>query len=132
MLQIPVSNDPKSQYFVQVYDSRTQSNDDAINLQIVTYFNTMASMWYLGLYNSSGIAYANGLAKVPNINITRSLFTLPENFGQLRVFDTNGEGNSALNTLGISSFLVYYAQGEFEELYPNSPSVNGLAPVGLN
>ncbi len=130
MLQIPVTNNPKTEFFTQVYDTRTSDNANAVNLQLTTYFNTMSSMWYLDLKDSLGNPYALGLAMVPNIDITRSVTILPNDFGQFRIFDTTGDGNATLTSLGNSSYLVYFANGEFEDLYTNSPSVTKIAPIG--
>ena len=87
-----------------------------------TYFNEYAAMWFLDLLTIDDVPIAMGIALVPNINLFSFDDTLTNEIGQLRVADTNGDGNSTTESLGTTSILYYFFPGEFESLYPDYDS----------
>lgn len=84
-----------------------------------TYWNQYAKMWFLDLKDNNNDPIQMGIALVPNINLLRRNRNQTETIGELRVVDTNGDGNATTESLGNTSLLYYFLPGEFEATYPD-------------
>ena len=108
-------------FVVPTFNGGTYEYNIALNgitYFIRTYYNEYASMWFLDLLDSNNDPIAYGLALVPDINILSYREEFSTTIGELRIADTNGDGNELTASLGDTSLLYYFRPGEFEETYP--------------
>ena len=107
---IPTSNKGTTNFNVVL-------NNTPFNMR--TYWQPIASMWYLDFLQSDTTPIAMGLALVPNINILRYSREITNTIGELRVVDLSGDGNAKEDSLGNTANLFYFSPGQFEEEFPN-------------
>ena len=83
-----------------------------------TYYNSVAQMWYCDIV-IDGNTILQGAALTPDTNLFSANRGNTEQFGELRIIDLNGDENTTPESLGVNAQLIYYAPGEFQELFPN-------------
>lgn len=120
MFIVPVTADP---------DSRRQIRLGSNTLGLRTYYVPTSKTWFLDITDSDGVALAQGLALVPNINILESSPELTRTLGQFRVFPLDdADENTSQDSIAP---LWWFAPGEWESMALVVSTVDSSLPFDV-
>jgi hypothetical protein len=109
MIEIPVENKPCKSFSVMTPIGV---------LRLRTYWNGMASMWYMDLLDKEGNGLVSGIALATGTNNLISGTGIPELEGcAMFVVDTSGNGNKTFDGFGDTTKLFMTFAGETIEYY---------------